>query len=69
MEKVEIVEEKSSENEVEGDLQNSEVEKWVEEEEEEGDVDVDDDGGIDTEELKKKCEEFIKKVKLEIQGA
>lgn len=64
--KVEILEEKTPENggdaEVEEDLQSFvEVEKW--------DDEFEDDGGIDTEELEKKCEDFIKKVKLEIQGA
>lgn len=70
VEKVEILEEKIPENgggdiaEVEEDLQSFvEVEKWDDE------FDEDDDGGIDTEELEKKCEDFIKKVKLEIQGA
>lgn len=64
--KVEILEEKIPENggdaEVEEDLQSFvEVEKW--------DDEFEDDGGIDTDELEKKCEDFIKKVKLEIQGA
>ncbi|XP_057793313.1 uncharacterized protein LOC131009931 [Salvia miltiorrhiza] len=64
--KVEILEEKVSfsAEEVEEDLQNFEVKKWDEHEHDE-----EDDEGIDTEELKKKCEDFIKKVKMEIQGA
>ncbi|KAH6781004.1 hypothetical protein C2S52_012241 [Perilla frutescens var. hirtella] len=74
VEKVEILEEKSSENGggfaaefVEEDFESCEVEKLDAEEEEYDDID--DDGEIDKEELNKKFEDFIKKVKLEIQSA
>ncbi|XP_042010478.1 uncharacterized protein LOC121759055 [Salvia splendens] len=63
VENVEVHEEKIN---LEADLaeEDLQVEKWDEHDDEE-----EDDEGFDTEELKRKCEDFIKKVKMEIQSA
>ncbi|KAI3457716.1 hypothetical protein Pfo_014379 [Paulownia fortunei] len=80
--KVEVFEEKGRENggddmeeggvlaaEVDSkeDYQSSEIDEWEEEEEEEEEERIDEE--LSTDELNKKCEDFIKKVKQEIQGA
>ncbi|KAL1555423.1 hypothetical protein AAHA92_11164 [Salvia divinorum] len=62
VENVEILEEKIN---LDADLAEEDLQvKWDEHDDEE-----EDDEGFDTEELKRKCEDFIKKVKMEIQSA
>ncbi|XP_042067508.1 uncharacterized protein LOC121810858 [Salvia splendens] len=68
VEKVDILEEKIN---LDADLveEDLHMEKWDKCDDDDDDDDDEDDEGIDREELKRKCEDFIKKVKMEIQSA